>query len=414
MIPRVKGTNDFIDLNLYNFVIDAAKKHLHRYNFSEIQTPILESVELFKRSLGVYTDVVSKEMFTIQPHAQSSELICLRPEMTASTVRAFLENRIEIVPWRVFSYGPVFRYERPQKGRFRQFHQLTIELIGAQSVAYDVQLITMLDRFFHELLRLDTYALLINFLGCTLDRVAYRTLLQEFLNGKAICSTCSVRKETNTLRVFDCKNEECQAMYKNAPRCADNLCQECAAEWLQVQEQLSLLSVSYIVQPSLVRGLDYYTKTAFEFVSNDLGAQNAFCGGGRYDGLVEQLEPSTKQPAVGAAIGLERLMLLLESRLDTIPFMQKDPLHVIMPLSQEQHSLALLLADQLIAEKITVEILFDGSIKQMMRKANKMGAVYALLLGQEEQESLTVTLKNMVTGHQDKILQVDCIGYLKK
>jgi histidyl-tRNA synthetase len=220
MVNRPKGTQDFLDLSLYNFILESAKKFLNLHHFHEIATPILESAELFKRSLGTYTDVVGKEMFTIAAHQQTDkEPLCLRPEMTASTVRAFIENNVETTPWRVFSHGPLFRYERPQKGRFRQFHQLNIELIGAQAIAYDAQFICMLDRWFHDILTLNNYTLLINFLGCPADRATYRVTLQNFLaaNDSAICETCRTRATTNTLRVFDFKNKDFQTLFTISP-----------------------------------------------------------------------------------------------------------------------------------------------------------------------------------------------------
>ena len=416
MVPRVKGTQDFLDLSLYNFVIDRMKKQLQLYHFAEIATPILESVDLFSRSLGLYTDVVTKEMFVIAS-ADDEERICLRPEATASTVRVFIEHQVK-PPWKVFSYGPMFRYERPQKGRFRQFHQINIEIIGAAALEQDVQLIKMLDRFFHEQLLLNNYALLLNFLGCFDDRKTYQLLLKDFLQGPRagdICSMCLERKERNIMRIFDCKNPLCQKIYQNAPYIADCLCKKCAKEWRQLQDQLSLLSISYAYQPTLVRGLDYYNKTVFEFVSKNLGAQNAFCGGGRYDQLVGQLGAKEDQPSLGAAIGIERLLLLLEPFKDQLPLEKLPALHVIMPLTPAQYSLALLLADELQAQNICVDILLAGdSLKSMMRKANKMGAAYALILGEEEQQTKTVTIKNMITGQEERILQIKAAAFVRK
>ena len=416
MIPRVKGTQDFLDLRLYNFIIDRIKKHLKLYHFTEIATPILEAVDLFSRSLGLYTDVVTKEMFVIASTG-GQERICLRPEATASTVRAFIENHMQI-PWKVFSHGPMFRYERPQKGRFRQFHQINIEIIGSTALEQDVQLIKMLDRFFHEQLLLNNYALLLNFLGCFNDRKVYQLLLKDFLEGpkvEDICSACVKRKERNIMRIFDCKNLQCQKIYQDAPYIADHLCKECAKEWQQIQNQLSLLSVSYAYQPTLVRGLDYYNKTVFEFVSKNLGAQNAFCGGGRYDQLVGQLGAKKDQPSLGAAIGIERLLLLLEPLKDQLSLKKPLALHVIMPLSADQCSLALLLADELQAQNLCVDLLLAGdSLKSMMRRANKMGAAYALILGEEEQQSRTVTIKNMITGQEKRILQIRAATFIRK
>jgi histidyl-tRNA synthetase len=276
----------------------------------------------------------------------------------------------------------------------------------------------MLDRFFHERLYLNNYALVINFLGCLTDRATYRNQLLAFLNSEqaqGICQTCQLRKEKNIMRIFDCKNEQCQKIYENAPYTADHLCSACQQEWHDLQEALALLSVTFAYQPKLVRGLDYYSKTVFEFISNNLGAQNSFCGGGRYDQLVMQLGGKEDQPSLGAAIGIERMLLLLEPFKETLVMAQEPALHVIMPMDPEQHKLALLLADTLQAVHMTVEVLFDNdSIKSMMRQANKLGARYALILGQEEQETKSVMVKNMMTGAQERIAQIDLMEYLKK
>jgi histidyl-tRNA synthetase len=429
MIPRVKGTQDFIDCTLFNFIIDAIKKQCATYHFTEIQTPILESVDLFHRSLGIYTDVVSKEMFIIESRQSSfakasedregdEDRICLRPEGTAPTVRAFNEHHIQTIPWKVFSYGPMFRYERPQKGRFRQFHQVTMEIIGSGSVGEDVQFITMLDRFFHETLHINSYALVINFLGCTQDRQAYLEILKKFMDSPAvtekICAQCTERKKHNIMRIFDCKNPQCQEIYRNAPHIADNLCAECATEWQTLQKQLTLLSVSHVYRPTLVRGLDYYNKTVFEFVSKNLGAQDTFCGGGRYNQLVKQLGNKDDMPAIGAAFGMERLMLLLEPLRDQLNIPHPPALHMIIPMAPAQHTTALLLGDELRAHNICTDILFEGSMKSMMRKASKSGAAYALIIGETEQQSRTVMIKNMTTGTEQSVAQIDVVAMLKK
>lgn len=283
MFQRIKGTHDILDMTLYNFVITKAKEHLSHYHFTEIITPILEPAELFKRSLGVATDVVSKEMYLVNTGHESEEAICLRPEATASTMRAYYNNNVQEQPWKVFTWGPMFRHERPQKGRFRQFFQISLEMLNAQPISNDVQLITMLDRFFSEVLKLDSYALLLNFLGCQEDRKRHKQKLIEFLeqHNATICTTCHERKDKNTLRIFDCKNPMCQELYRQAPQVTDMLCENCAQEWQLLKNTLHQLSISYSHVPQLVRGLDYYTKTVFEFVSLELGAQSTFCGGGR-------------------------------------------------------------------------------------------------------------------------------------
>lgn len=422
---RVKGTNDFLDMTLYNFVLDQIKKHLSVYCFNEIETPILEHTELFKRTLGLHTDVVNKEMFLIQKHTARPELveghgesdsICLRPELTASMVRAFVENGVQTTPWKVFTFGSCFRYERPQKGRYRQFHQVSMEIIGSSSVNQDVQMIKMLDRLFHEVLKFNDYALLINSLGCLQDRVKYREKLKKFLDEQTgLCADCLERKEKNIMRVFDCKVETCQQKYKNAPVIIDNLCPECKAEWESLQKNLELLSVSYQIQPRLVRGLDYYNKTVFEFVSNALGAQNTFCGGGRYDQLVTQIGGKSDQQSIGAAIGFERLMLILEPYKDSLALPQAPKLHALLPLAPEQQMVALMLADELQAVGLCTEVMLEGgSIKNLMNRANKLGATYALLIGDQEQAKNEVTIKNMITGSQETISQAKLIEYLRK
>lgn len=406
MISKVKGTQDFLDLTLYNFVVDTVKEHLATYNYTEIATPIIEHVDLFIRSVGEHTDIVNKEMFTLT--TKGDEVLCLRPEATASIARAFVNAPEIATPWKVFTVGPMFRYERPQKGRFRQFHQISIEVIGANAVAEDVLFITMLDKLFRKKFLLDNFVLVINYLGCPNDRQRFAEELIKFLNAhdEIICATCKDRKSKNTLRIFDCKNPQCQDLYKEAPKITDCLCTECALEWQQLKEQLDILSVSYVVSPLLVRGLDYYNKTVFEFVSSSLGAQNTFCGGGRYDQLIKLLGSKEDQPSIGAAMGLERLIDLVTLVRDKLPIKSTKTLTIIVPMSKQQHSLALLIAQDLLNNSIAVEPLFeDASVKSMMRKANKLGAKYVVIIGEEEHKNQTVTLKNMVTGEEKVIAQ---------
>lgn len=415
MITKIKGTQDFLDLTLFNFILNSVRSHVGQYHFHEIATPIIEPLDLFVRSLGEETDVVSKEMFKIQA-AQDKDPICLRPEGTAPVVRAFVENGIDTVPWKVFACGPMFRYERPQKGRYRQFNQITVEVIGSAAMAQDAQLLAMFDRLFSEVFKLDSYALIINFLGCHLDRSKFKQTLYTFLNTvqDRLCENCTVRKEKNILRVFDCKNPTCQELYVNAPHLTDHLCAECDVEWQQLQTNLNLLSVAYSIKPSLVRGLDYYGKTVFEFVSVNLGAQNAFCAGGRYDGLVKELGGREDQPSIGAAIGVERLMLMLETQLDKLALPQLPAVHAIIPFEVAQQGLALLIADELHAAKLCADVLFDGSFKARMRKANKMGAAYVLLIGEDELNNRVVTVKHMMSGSEERVAQDKVVEYLKK
>lgn len=415
MISRIKGTQDFINLVGFNRIVGALKKYIKNYNFKEIQTPIIEYVSLFQRSLGQETDVVSKEMFIIESrHDNADERMCLRPEMTAPIVRAFNENNIQTVPWKVFSYGPCFRYERPQKGRYRQFHQITMEVIGSNAMSEDVQFLSMLDCFFKAQLNMSNYQLHLNFLGCADDRVVYTAQLRQFLdNAPGICEQCQERKKHNIMRIFDCKNPTCQAIYKDAPHIVDHLCASCTAEWKQLQRQLQLLNVAYVYRATLVRGLDYYNKTVFEFVSNALGAQNAFCGGGRYNQLARQLGAKQDYPSLGAAIGIERLMILLDEEHEGAQE-QKEDLSVIIPLSSEQHDDALKIASLLRNHDIMVDVLLEGSIKNMFRKADKLNAAYVIVLGEDEQKARTVVIKTMATGKEDVILQENVVDYFKE
>jgi histidyl-tRNA synthetase len=415
MFKRVRGTEDILDLALHNFILETFKKHINAYNFSQIQTPILEPTNLFIRSLGEETDVVTKEMYTFQ--TSTDESICLRPEATASTMRAFIEAKPTPLPWKVFSYGPMFRHERPQKGRWRQFSQINMEIIGSNAIAQDANFIKMIDHFFNEKLNLENYILKINFLGTKNDREVYKKKLYTFLKkvDKSICNTCKIRKEKNILRVFDCKKKECKEAYLKAPKIIDSLSKTSTQEWENLQDLLAILSVNFVVDPTLVRGLDYYNKTVFEFSSNELGAQDAFCGGGRYDDLAEELGSKEKFPSIGASIGMGRLLMLIEKMKDKLPLSQKPALHVIIPMSEQQQSLALLLADNMQAENICTDVILDeGSMKSMMRKANKMQANFVLILGEEEQKTNTVTIKDMQTGESQNIKQAKVVSFLKK
>lgn len=415
MISRVKGTQDVLDMTLFNFIINQAQKHLQAHHFHEISTPILEPVELFKRALGTYTDVVTKEMYCFKSSEQEeSEEICLRPEVTASTVRAFVENHIDQIPWKVFSWGPMFRRERPQKGRYRQFHQVSIEVIGSASISQDALFIKMLDRFFSDTLKLNNYAVQLNFLGCSEDRERYKEKLHAFLqkHNHEICGTCRERAEKNIMRVFDCKNEGCAQVYQNAPVITGHLCAACVQEWTQLQEQLALISVSYVPVPTLVRGLDYYHKTVFEFVSANLGAQNTFCGGGRYHQLVQYCGGKEDQPCVGAAMGIERLILLIEPLRNSLALAHERAIYAVIPTTTAQDTLGLLVADQLVGNGLAVDVLFDGSLKSRMRKAHKMGAAATILIGPDEQAKREVTIKNMQTGEEKRVAQIDLVEVL--
>ncbi len=415
MFPRIKGTQDILDYRLIEGVLQIIDHHLKNYNFSQVSIPILESISLFERGLGVQTDVVSKEMFVVQSKSDR-EQICLRPEITAGTVRAFVEEQGSLVlPWKVFSYGPAFRYERPQKGRLRQFHQVSIESLGTASVAYDAFFMSMLSNLFAEKLEIENFVLHVNFLGQSEDREIFKTHLYTFLteHDAILCATCKQRKEANILRIFDCKAPACSELYKQAPKITDYLTPESQLEWQMVQDQLLQLSVTFVHDPYLVRGLDYYNKTVFEFVGLALGAQNTFCGGGRYDSLAQQLGSKEMVPAFGAGIGMERLLIVLEGQEEKFAI-PRPSLICIVPCAPEQNNTALLIADSLQAAGVCVDVLLDtASLKSKLRKAGKLQASYTLVIGEQEQAENFVMVKNMMTGKDEKVSQANLETYFK-
>lgn len=421
MFPKVKGVADnFFHMPYWSAVQKKIEAHLKNYNFSPIDIPILEYVSLFERGLGFQTDVVDKQMFVMQAKnaSESDDLICLRPEGTAGTMRAFLDVQSQVcLPLKVFTYGSMFRYERPQKGRLREFHQMNMEMLGASCILYDAHFIKMLHTLFAQTLHMQDFVLKINFLGELDDRKKFSEALIAFLQPQAqnLCEVCRVRLSTNPLRVLDCKSENCKKISAQGPKLAEFFSESTQLEWQELQDTLHELSVTFSIDDNLVRGLDYYNKTVFEFVSVSLGAQNTFCGGGRYDGLAQQLGSKVKVAAFGSAIGMERLMMILQEQKNQI--MQPAlPLVCVVPLSQAQNKLALHLADFVISQAAnlkSVEVLFDDSkVKNKMKRANDLKANWVLLLGDDEQNNNTVTVKNMVTGTQEVVLQKDVLSKL--
>ena len=420
MFQRVKGTTDnFFEMTYWNGVINKIIVHIKKYNFQQIEIPLIEHTYLFERGLGVETDVISKQMFLIANKSESeknSHQICLRPEATAGTMRAFLEYQSKIAtPSKLFCYGSMFRYERPQKGRLREFHQMNLEVIGSKSILQDAYFIKMLQVLFMEILEIQDFVLKINFLGQPQDRAKYSQSLVATLTPlqEKLCEVCKVRLEKNPLRILDCKSQTCQDIAKIAPKLQTFFSQESQKEFQLLLDTLEELAVTFIIDDQLVRGLDYYNKTVFEFISINLGAQNTFCGGGRYDGLAEQLGSKTEIPALGCAIGIERLLMILEDKKESLSE-TSTPLFCIIPLDQAQNKMALHLADHLIAQNLKVEILIDDQkIKNKMKKASDLESSYALIIGEDEQKNNSVTIKNMITGDQKTIKQNEIINYLK-
>jgi len=417
MFPRVKGVADnFFEMSYWSGVRKKIEAHIRKYNFAEIDIPLIEHVSLFQRGLGYETDVVSKEMFILQSKkSDDTDPLCLRPEGTAGTMRAFLEEQSAVaLPCKVFFFGPMFRYERPQKGRLRQFHQFNLEMLGTATILSDAHMIKMLQVLFAEVLGVTDFVLKINFLGEPEDRKKFCEQLVITLtpHKEKLCGVCQVRLEANPLRILDCKSPECQQLTLQVPKLSSFFSQETMQEWQLLQETLQELAITFVVDDQLVRGLDYYNKTVFEFVSVNLGAQNTFCGGGRYDGLAQQLGSKVAVPALGCGIGMERLLMILEpqKQILSIPPL---PLACIVTMDQAQNKLALHLADYLIAHGKCVELLLDDQkIKNKMKRAHDLKATYVLILGDDEQKNNTVTVKNMVTGTQETVLQTELVGKL--
>jgi histidyl-tRNA synthetase len=405
LIKIPKGTQDILpeDINKWYYIENIIRKILNKYGYKEIRTPIFEHTELFIRSIGESTDIVNKEMFTFPDRKGRS--LTLRPEGTASVVRAYLEKRMDRISKvvKLFYFGPMFRCEKPQAGRYRQFNQFGIELIGSQSPVADVEIIAAALEIY-KTLGLKGLKVLINSVGCKKCRSDYTNKLKEFLVKKEdlLCYECKNRMRKNPLRVLDCKNESCQAVLKNAPKIINNLCKECNIHFKSVKSLLNDLKIEYTVDDKLVRGLDYYTKTAFEIVSGELGAQNAIAGGGRYDNLVEELG-GKETPAVGFAAGIERMIITMEKQKVSWP--KKQDLDVfVVNTNEKDNSLAFILLQKIRKSGLFADLDYSGkSLKSQMRAANKYGAKYTLIIGEEELSRNMVTLRNMETKEQKEI-----------
>jgi histidyl-tRNA synthetase len=400
LIKAVKGTRDLLppSTEVWNRVEAAARAVFHAYNYHEIRTPILEETQLFARGVGAETDIVTKEMYTFEDRDGSS--LTLRPENTASVIRAYIEHRLDQRPGvqKLYYIGPMFRRERPQKGRYRQFYQIGAEAIGSESPVVDAEVIEMVVELLGRA-GLSGFKLLINSVGDRQCRPQYVELLRRELKGVAdqMCGDCRRRADTNPLRVLDCKVEADQPIIEKLPHIVDRLCAGCRAHFDAVRRHLDDRGIEYEVRPRLVRGLDYYMRTTFEVVHGALGAQNSVLGGGRYDGLAESLGSKTAAPGIGFSIGEDRLVMSVEGEGGG-----PAPDLLIAPLGEPALRQCALMARDFRRAGFSVE-LAEGKLKRVMELANKLGARYALIVGEDEMAAGRYALKNMSTGEQESL-----------
>lgn len=401
----IKGTKDVLPKDVYkNQYIEATCLGVaEQFGYKEIRTPVFEHTELFQRGVGDTTDVVQKEMYTFDDKGGRS--ITLRPEGTAGAVRSYLENGLcnEALPQKVCYNTSCYRYEKPQAGRLREFHQFGIECFGSASPLADAEIIALAKTIFDNL-EVKDLSLEINSIGCPTCRAEYHKALKEYFNARKdeLCDTCKDRLERNPMRILDCKSPVCSEIAKDAPIMLDYLCDECKEHFDKVQEYLKAQDIAFNINPKIVRGLDYYTKTVFEFVSSSIGAQGTVCGGGRYDGLVEELG-GQKTASLGFGMGLERLMLLMEAQNCPFPEPQAADLFIVA-LGDKAVLKALEISKDMRAEGFGCLMdLNRRSVRAQMKYADKLGAKFNLVIGDNEVESGCAKLKNMATGEETEI-----------
>jgi histidyl-tRNA synthetase len=407
----LKGVEDILPPYIYvwQMLEDAAKGVFSAYGFEEIRPPVIEHTELFVRSVGETTDIVEKEMYTFTDKGGRS--VTLRPEGTAPVVRSFVEHNLHTLPspQKFFYKGPMFRYERPQKGRQRQFYQIGVEAFGVAEPRIDAEVISMLFQYLKKI-GLVSLSLELNSIGDEACRPVYKEKLKEYFGTRLseLCPDCQRRFELNPLRILDCKVDRCAELKKNAPLITDYLCQPCRAHFVSLQEYLRMLKVPFTLNPRMVRGLDYYTRTTFEVTTEHLGAQNAVAAGGRYDKLVEDFGgPQT--PAIGFALGMERLAALLKERAE-IP----RPALFIAHIGPSAATDALKLAVELRARGLWVETGYEGaSLKSQLRKADRLGARYAFILGEEELKRGVLKWKDLKEGASGEINLAEAFDLIK-
>jgi histidyl-tRNA synthetase len=398
-VRSVRGVHDILpaEAPVWQRLEVVARRVFEAYGYREIRLPIFERTELFSRAIGEVTDIVQKEMYTFED--RSGESLTLRPEITASLLRAYIEHGMHVQPKpvRLYSFGPVFRHERPQAGRYRQFHQIDVEALGEDHPAVDADVIAMLMEFFRQLGLAERVALQINSLGDGTCRPAYRERLVEYLraHASALCEECRDRTERNPLRVLDCKRTECRPVLDRAPSLLDHLCLPCAENFRHVRADLDAMGIGYTINPRLVRGLDYYVRTAFELVTTELGAQNAVAGGGRYDGLIALLG-GPADAATGFAIGMERVVLLLAG---DVPASRSTAL--LIPLGDRALARLLPIAREARARGIGVDLAYgQRKLRAELERANKLGVEHAVIVGDAELERNEAIVREMKSGQQ--------------
>ncbi|HHX57657.1 MAG TPA: histidine--tRNA ligase [Clostridiales bacterium] len=404
LIQRPNGTEDVMPKNIHKWhtVEKVAKEVAEKFGFKEIRIPTFENTNLFLRSVGETTDVVQKEMYTV---IAKETKFTLRPEGTAGAIRSLLQNGLlnEPMPQRLFYILPCFRHERPQAGRLREFHQFGLEMIGSQSPIADAEVISLAKSFIDRL-ELKNIALYINSIGCPTCRAEYHKALKAYFekDKENLCETCLSRLDKNPMRILDCKSPVCSDISDNAPLIINYLCEDCSEHFEKLKGYLNAMKIGFTVNSKIVRGLDYYTKTVFEFVTTDIGAQGTICGGGRYDGLIEQLG-GAKTPALGFAMGIERLILTMEKQ--GCEFIESNKcLLYLAPMGENALVKILTIAHNLREEGYWVEYDVVGrSLKAQMKYADKIGALFTMVLGDNELETNNAKLKNMSTGEQIEI-----------
>ncbi len=410
-----RGTKDILPDTVgdWNYIEQEIRELCRRFGYSEIRTPIFEHTELFQRGIGEGTDVVDKEMYTFTDRGERS--ITLRPENTASAVRAYLQNKLyaESNLVKLFYIGSMFRYDRPQAGRMREFHQFGVEALGEANPAVDAEVILLAISLL-EGFGLKDLELSINSVGCPKCRSQYRTMLQDFFRDKLddLCEDCRSRFDRSPLRILDCKKDSDKSYMADAPKITDCLCEECADHFQKLQQHLTNAGVKFQHDPRLVRGLDYYTKTAFEIKYPPLGAQSAVAGGGRYDGLIEEMG-GNPTPAVGFATGLERLLLALESQ-NLLPEKHRSVDAYVVALGENAQAEGFKLLNSLRKAGLSAAMDFAGrSMKAQMKQANKLNASYAIILGDDEIAEGVAMVRSMADSAQEKIALDSVVEKLK-